>query len=96
MPDGSAAGFNRAMRPLGPTAKGSERAFQLPSSSGCQVLPSSQLTSDPLVPTVIQAWSASDHWTAERKPWGGVVEAVQCWPLSLDQAAVPEDSLGLR
>src|ERR1035437_3116024 len=66
-----AAEFIRAMRPLGPTTKGSERAFQLPSSSGCQVLPSSRLMSEPLVPTVIQSLRLSDHWTAERKPWGG-------------------------
>ena len=91
-----AAGLSRAMRPLGPTTKGSERAFQLPLSSGCQVFPSSRLTSDPLVPTVIQSLRTSDHWTTERKPWGGVVEAVHGWPPSEDQEAVPADSLGLR
>jgi hypothetical protein len=57
-------------------------------------LPSSRLMSEPLVPTVIQALSASDHCTAERKPWGGVVEAVQVRPLSSDHAAVPVLSLG--
>jgi len=40
---GRAAGLSRAMRPSGPTTKGSESAFQLPLSSGCQVLPSSRL-----------------------------------------------------
>src|ERR1035438_9307551 len=94
-PAGSAAGLSRAMRPLGPTTKGSERAFQLPLSSGCQVLPSSRLKSEPLVPTVIQSLRLSDHCTALRKPWGGVVEAVQCSPLSSDHAVVPVLSLGL-
>ena len=54
------------MRPLGPTMKGSERAFQFPLSSGCQVRPSSRLMSEPLVPAVIHALSDSDHWTVER------------------------------
>ena len=61
LPAGSVAGLIRAMRPLGPTTKGSERAFQLPSSSDCQVLPSSRLMSEPLGPTVIQSLRTSDH-----------------------------------
>ena len=51
------------MRPLGPTTKGRERAFQLLSASsgsplvglrGVQFLPSSREMSVPLGPTVIQ------------------------------------------
>jgi len=61
-----ADGLRRAMRPLGPTMKGSERAFQLPLSRGCQVRPSSRLMSEPLVPAVIQSFSDWDHWTVER------------------------------
>jgi hypothetical protein len=63
---GIAEAFNRAILPFGPTAKGSESAFQFPSSRSCQVVPLSRLISEPFVPTVIQILSASDHWTAER------------------------------
>ena len=58
------------MRPLGPTMNGSERAFQLPLSRGCQVLPSSRETSEPLVPAVIQSFSNSDHVEAGAVLWG--------------------------
>ena len=58
---GKAPAFSRPIRPFGPTTKGSESAFQLPSSSGCQVRPSSRLTSDPSVPAVIHTLSDSDH-----------------------------------
>jgi len=58
-----AAGRRRPMRPLGPTTKGRDRAFQCWSASGvsvalgfrgCQLRPSSVEMSVPLGPTVIQ------------------------------------------
>src|SRR5580658_6914990 len=63
---GIAAASSRAMRPSVPTANGKDSAFQLPSSNGRQFLPSSREMSEPLVPTAIQAFRGSDHWTAER------------------------------
>src|ERR1035437_5127894 len=57
---GKAPAFSRPIRPFGPTTKGSESAFQLPSSSGCHVRPSSRLTSDPSVPAVIHTLSDSN------------------------------------
>src|SRR5580704_11657208 len=68
--------------PLGPTAHGRLRAFQLPLSSHCQVSPSSKEISDPLLHTVIQALSAASQATAERYPWGGLWAALQCFPPS--------------
>ena len=58
-------GFSLPMRPLGPTTKGRDRAFQFWSASGwsegdgfrgCQFLPSSVEMSVPLGPTVIQVF----------------------------------------
>ena len=58
-----ASGRSLPMRPLGPTTKGRERAFQFLSASGAscaagwralQFLPSSREMSVPLGPTVIQ------------------------------------------
>jgi len=59
------------MRPCGPTTKGRESAFQLPLAvsslgKGVQVLPSSRLMSEPLVPAVIQAFRSSLQATEER------------------------------
>jgi cytochrome c553 len=62
----SGGSASRAMRPLGPTTKGSESAFQLPLSSDCQLLPSSRLLSEPFVPTVIHSLRDSEYCTAER------------------------------
>src|SRR5579863_2105240 len=63
---GIADAFSRAIRPLGPTTKGNETAFQLPSSSGCQVWPWSRLISEPLAPTAIHALNWALHATPER------------------------------
>ncbi len=64
-----AVGFNLPMRPLGPTTKGRDRAFQFWSASGasegegfkgCQFLPSSVEMSVPLGPTVIQVFAVGE------------------------------------
>src|SRR5277367_3967152 len=55
-----------AMRPSGPTTQGRLSAFQFPESRYCQVLPSSNETSEPLVPTAIHALSSASQATAER------------------------------
>src|ERR1700761_8274980 len=82
--------------PLNPTTQGRLRAFQLPPSSHCHVLPSSYEISDPLLPTVIQTLFCSSQATAERYPWGGLPGVIQCFPPSEVYAAVPLLSAVLR
>jgi hypothetical protein len=55
-----------AILPSGPTTQGRLSAFQLLESRYCQVLPSSNETSEPFGPTAIQALSAASQATAER------------------------------
>src|ERR1700723_2050249 len=93
--EGMAVASSLPMRPFSPTINGSESAFQLPSSSFCQVRPSSRLTSEPLLPAVTHTFPSALHSTDERYPCGGTTAALQCRPSSSLQAAVPLLTLGL-